>query len=268
MSLLSFAGLFWWVEIMLIPPVQCISEIKRALSQIKPPALDWPSNAPVLYTSLIIPAEGDQSSCCKKPAYLTYPTKWKPDGLVKMLSVSSDDNHHTIQIPSPQGTWDACCYTSAKQAELDVDMQGYRMGTPEHERASAILLKYSKDGTMPECSLKKPAQASAQSVKRLRSTPEMSDRSMGELSASGAYERFNQDGDDQLNLLETLLLARQLPYRDTQEQAFPFGFQHQVMKSILTVDMDKDREVNMHPNEFSAWFDSVQNGTFRFAFDF
>jgi len=253
---------------MFMPPVQSISEIKFALSQMKPAASDWPSNSPVLYTSLIIPAEGDRSSCCKKPAYLSYPRRWKPDGLVKMLSVSSDDNHHTIQIPSPQGTWDACCYTEAKQADLGVDMQGYRMETPEHERATAILLKYSKDGTMPECTLKKPAQASPQSVKHLRSTPEMSDRSMGELTDSGAYEFFNQDGDDQLDLLETLTLARQLPYRGTQEQAFPFGFQHQVMKSMLTVDMDKDKEVNMHPNEFRAWFDSVQNGTFRFAFDF
>jgi hypothetical protein len=274
MSHFYFAGLFWCVEITMMPPVRSISDSKAAPSQLQPSLAQWPRTAPVPGTSLINPAEGSKGTCCwQKPAYLDYPPEWKPDGLVAMRAVSSDDDHHVMQVPSARGTWEACCYTSAKANDLGVDMQGYRLGTPEHEHATRILLQYS-DHPTPQCLPKQPAQASmhdTSSSKNLRYTRGAVGRigsAQRVVSDADAYDFFNKNGDDNLDLLETLVLAHQLPYKQTQRQAFPFGFQHQVMKSILSVDMDGDREVTMHPNEFKAWYDSVQNGTLHFAFDF
>jgi len=82
---------------------------------------------------------------------------------------------------------------------------------------------------------------------------------------------FDVNGDNHLNFLETVLLAhvqcilpRDLSSPRDLSRAFPFPFQYRVMQSMLDVDMDNDKHVELSPKEFEAWYRKVHKGELQF----
>merc|ERR1719491_1034371 len=176
-----------------------------------------------------------------------------------------------------------CCYTEGRAKELGVDMQGFRIGSPDDEKFQESLGKPPH----PECKpLDHPRSISAGStigpvaslIEKHVPPPQIGDHGIevGKLRSSrnlrpghhsaiqavekpvraqiedagGVFRVFDEDGDQHLDFYEAVMLAHQL--EDHDSKAYPFPFQRQVWDSILRADGDRDAEMN--PDEFSRWY--------------
>lgn len=244
----------------------CLASADRAESLHPLNSASYPPTAPSSDTLL----GADPNDLSKAPAYLSYDDQWKPDGTVQMKG----------SCPSLQGSWRALCYSTEKAASLGVDMQGFRIPSAAHDTA---VSRCPENEAMATCVPKLPAmQVRAQGslqhdvqAHQHRHPLQIdvhilvgrdADVHLDSYKINNIFAAFDTDGDNRLDLLETLLLAKQLSHNVADEGAFPFPFQNQVMISMLRADMDGDRQVHLRPDEFTAWCARLRHGKQQFTF--